>query len=159
MQLISPEQQLEIARRVRETFEAPDDWLRGAWGLDDNGKRLSFDSGLHATDEHGASCPPALGIRRPTGLRCFCLGAAIRIHTGALLNNHPAGPSALDDEMCAVYVHVGALHAPVSPASFSTPYLDILVDWNDRPERSFADVQRLADATVQHLDAARFGAV
>lgn len=158
MEFISPEQKLEIARRVRETFESADDWLQGAWGLDDAGKPLGFGSGLHATDEHGRSCPPALGIRSPTGLRCFCLGAAIRIHTGTVLDTHSAGPAALDEEMCQVYVHVGALQAPVSPATFSSPYLDILVDWNDRPGRTFADVQRLAGAAVDHLEEARWNA-
>ena len=60
--------------------------------------------------------------------------------------------------MCRVYVRVAALSARLSRASIGAPYLDILVDWNDNPTRTFADIQHLTNAVVEHLDTERYDA-
>lgn len=154
MRTLTPERELEIARRVRDTFDCPNRWCRGGWGRDDRGDTLQFDGGFHARDAEGRPHPPALDVRPSGRLRCFCLGAAIRIHTGAVLCLDPADVGQLADRMCTTYVRVGKLYRHVSHNNALEPYLEAVIEWNDQKDRHFVDIQTLAASVVEHLGAA-----
>ena len=155
MQALTPEQLLEIARRVADTFNEPKRWHRGSWGRDDDGYRLSFDGHFHVEDEHGNRHKPALAMRPPDAPRCFCLGAAIRIHTGDISGLDPASLGDLVEQICLVYVNVGKLHRHLHFHNTLGPFLEAVIEWNDQPERTFPEIRTLAQAVVEHLDAAR----
>ena len=156
MQTLSPEQLLEIARRVAETFDTPDRWHKGSWGRDDDGYRLSFDGGFHVEDENGRRHTPALRMRPPDAQRCFCLAGAIRIHTGAIAGCNPSSLGDLIEQICLVYVNLGKLHRHLQFHDTFEPYLEAVIEWNDQSERTFPEIRSLARAVVDHLDAARF---
>ena len=156
MQTLTPEQLLEIARRVSDTFDDPRRWHQGSWGRDDDGYPLSFDGHFHVEDEHGNRHKPALAMRPPDAPRCFCLGAAIRIHTGNVSGLDPSSIGDLVEQICLVYVDVGKLHRHLRFENSFEPYLEAVIAWNDRAERTFPEIQALARAVVEHLDAARF---
>ena len=90
MQTLSPEQKLEIARRVHETFDVPKRWHQGGWGRDDDGDVIEFDGGFHVVDNDEVRHRPAFRLATPESPRCFCLGAAIRIHTASFLRGDPS---------------------------------------------------------------------
>ena len=110
MPTISPEQKLEIARRVHETFDIPKRWHQGGWGRDDDGDVIEFDGGFHVVDNDEVRHRPAFRLATPESPRCFCLGAAIRIHTGTLLLGDPSHTGEASETMCAVYSLVHAAH-------------------------------------------------
>ena len=89
MQTPSPEQKLEIALRVHETFDLPKRWHQGGWGRDDDGDVIEFDGGFHVVDNDEVRHRPAFRLATPESPRCFCLGAAIRIHAGSVLSPRP----------------------------------------------------------------------
>ena len=156
MQTLTPEQLLEIARRVADTFDEPKRWHQGSWGRDDDGYRLSFEGRFHVADEDGRHYKPALGMRPPDAARCFCLAAAIRIHTGDVSGLNPASLGDLIEQICLVYVNVGKLHRHLVFDNSFEPYLGAVIEWNDQPERSFPEIRTLAQAVIEHLDHARF---
>ena len=157
MESLSPEQTLEIARRVDETFDTAERWHRGSWGRDDDGYPLSFDGGFHVKDQNGNRHTPALRMRLPDAQRCFCLAAAIRIHTAAVAGCDPASPGGHLERICQIYISVGRLHDYRRRRNAIEPYLDALIEWNDRPDRTFREIRALARAVVERLDSARFG--
>ena len=154
MLTLSPEQLLEIARRVKDTFDTADRWHKGSWGRDDDGYRLSFDGGFHIEDENGRRHAPALRMRLPDAQRCFCLAAAIRIHTGAVAGHDPSALGDLIEQICLIYVNVRNLHQHLQCHDTFEPCLDALIEWNDQAERRFPEIQNLAKAVVEHLDGA-----
>ena len=156
MPTLTPEQLLEIARRVADTFDQPKRWHQGSWGRDDDGYSLSFDGHFHVDDENGNLHKPALAMRPPDAQRSFCLGAAIRIHTGDVSGLDPASLADLVEQICLVYVNVGKLHRHLRFENSFEPYLEAVIAWNDRVGRAFPEIQALAQAVVEHLDAARF---
>ena len=156
MQTLTPEQLLEIARRVADTFNEPKRWHQGSWGRDDDGYSLSFDGHFHVDDENGNPHKPALAMRPPDASRSFCLGAAIRIHTGDISGLDPSSLGNLVEQICLVYVDVGKLHRHLRFENTFEPFLEAVIEWNDRAERTFPEIQTLAQAVVEHLDAARF---
>ena len=157
MQTLSPEQLLEIARRVAETLDEPKRWHQGGWGRDDDGYALSFDGHFHVQDQDGNPHRPALGMRGPDAPRCFCLGAAIRIHTGDIAGLNPASLGDLVEQICLIYVNVGNLHGHLKFENTFEPYLEAVIEWNDQPVRTFRQIHSLAQGVVADLDAARFG--
>ena len=158
MQTLSREQLLEIARRVADTFDEPKRWHQGGWGHDDDRYTLSFDGHFHVEDQDGNHHTPALRMRPPDAPRCFCLGAAIRIHTGDISGLDPASLGDLVEQISLVYVNVGQLHDHVQFENTFEPYLEAVIEWNDQPSRTFREIHSLAQGVVAHLDAARFGA-
>ena len=156
MPTLTPEQLLEIARRVADTFDEPKRWHQGSWGRDDDGYSLSFDGHFHVDDENGNPHKPALAMRPPDAPRSFCLSAAIRIHTGDVSGLDPASLGNLVEQICLVYVNVGKLHRHIRYENSFEPYLEAVIAWNDRVVRAFPEIQALAQAVVEHLDAARF---
>lgn len=155
MQILSPKQMLEIARRVHETFDRPGRWHRGGWGRDDDGDVIEFDGGFHVVANDHVRHPPAFRLATPESLRCFCLGAAIRIHTGSLLLCDPAHIGDAAEAMCAVYTRLARIDtgARERDAAASEPHLNALIEWNDSDERSFEDIRALTAAVLRHLDA------
>ena len=143
-------------RRVAETLNDPKRWHQGGWGRDDDGYVFSFDGHFHVDDQNGNPHKPALGIRTPDAPRCFCLGAAIRIHTGDISGLNPSSLGDLVEQICLVYVNVGKLHRHVQHENTFEPYLEALIAWNDQPSRTFREIHSLAQGVVAHLDAARF---
>ena len=157
MQTLSPEQQLDIARRVHETLDLPKRWHRGGWGRDDDGDAIEFDGGFHVVDNDQVRQPPAFRLAAPESPRCFCLGAIIRIHTGWVLHCDPSHPGEATETVCAVYTRLAGIDTgdrERDPADFE-PHLNSLVDWNDSDERSFEDIRELTAAALRHLDAQR----
>ena len=157
MQTLSPEQLLEIARRVSDTLDEPERWHQGGWGRDDDGYALSFDGHFHVEDQDGNHYAPALSMRLPDAQRCFCLATAIRIHTGANAGCDPSALGDLIEQICLVYVNAGKLHRHLQFENTLEPYIDALIEWNDQPSRTFHEIRSLAQGVVAHLDAARFG--
>ena len=158
MKALSPEQKLEIARRVHETFDLPKRWHQGGWGRDDDGDVIEFDGGFHVIDADDVHHPPAFRLATPESPRCFCLGAAIRIHTGAVLAFDPACTGTLTETMSRIYTKVGRIHTrdrELDAAGFE-PQLNSIIDWNDSDERSYKDVRDLTAAVLRHLDAQRW---
>ena len=158
MQILVPEQLLEIARRVAETFDDPQRWHQGGWGHDDDHYTLSFDGHFHVEDQDGNHHTPALRMRPPDAPRCFCLGAAILIHTGDISGLDPARLGDLVEQISLVYVNVGQLHDHVQFENTFEPYLEAVIEWNDQPSRTFREIRSLAQGVIAHLNAARFGA-
>lgn len=156
MQTLSPEQLLEIARRVAETFDEPQRWHQGGWGHDDDHYTLSFDGHFQVEDQDGNHHTPALRMRPPDAPRCFCLGAAILIHTGDISGLDPARLGDLVEQISLAYVNVGQLHDHVQFENTFEPYLEAVIEWNDQPSRTFGEIRSLAQGVVAHLDAARF---
>ena len=157
MQTLSREQLLEIARRVAETFAEPKRWHQGSWGRDDDGYALSFDGHFHVEDQDGNHHTPALRMRPPDAPRCFCLGAAIRIHTGDIADLNPAGLGDLVEQICLVYVNVGNLHQHLQFHNTFEPYLEAVIEWNDQSSRTFHEINSLSQGVIAHLDANRAG--
>ncbi len=71
MRTLSPEQKLEIARRVHDTFDRPKRWHQGGWGRDDDGDVIEFDGGFHVVDNDEVRHPPAFQLATPESPRCF----------------------------------------------------------------------------------------
>ena len=158
MQTPSPEQKLEIARRVHETFDFPKRWHQGGWGRDDDGDVIEFDGAFHVVDNDDVRHPPAFRLATPESPRCFCLGAAIRIHTGSLLSRDPSHTGQVTETMCEIYIRVGRIDTRergLDAADFE-PHLNSLIDWNDSDDRSWEDVRGLTAAVLRHLDARRW---
>ena len=155
MQTLTPEQLVEIARRVAETLDESKRWHQGSWGRDDDGYRLSFDGRFHVEDEEGRHHKPALAMRPPDAARSFCLGAAIRIHTGDISGRDPSCLGDLVEQVCLVYVNVGKLHRHLRFENTFEPYLEAVIEWNDRTGRSHDEIRVLTAAAVRHLDARR----
>ena len=99
--------------RTAATLNEPKRWHQGGWGRDDDGYALSFDGHFHVEDQDGNHHTPALRMRPPHAPRCFCLGAAIRIHTGDISGLNPSSLGDLVEQICLVYVNVGKLHRHV----------------------------------------------
>ena len=158
MQTLSPEQLLEIARRVAETFDEPKRWHQGGWGRDDDHYTLSFDGHFHVQDQDGNHHAPALRMCPPDAPRCFSLCAAIRTQIGDIAGLDPASLGDLVEQISLVYVNVGQLHDHVQFENTFEPYLEAVIEWNDQPSRTFREIHSLAQGVVAHLDAARFGA-
>ncbi len=158
MQTLSPEQQLEIARRVHETFDRPKRWFQGGWGRDDDGDVIEFDGGFHVVDSDEVRHPPAFRLATPESPRCFCLGAAIRIHTGSVLHYDPAHTGEATESMCAVYTRLAGIDTGdrERDAADSEPHLNAIIEWNDFDERSYADIRALTAAVLRHLDTQRW---
>ena len=157
MQIPSPRQILEIARRVHDTFSAPRRWHQGGWGRDDDGDVIEFDGGFHVVDDRDQRVPPAFYSSDPDSPRCFCLGAAIRIHAGNVLGRDPSHTGDATETVCAVYTRVGHIDTSgreQNPGDFE-PHLNSIVDWNDSDDRSYDDVRHLTAAVLRHLDARR----
>ncbi len=155
MQTLTPEQLLEIARRVAETLDEPRRWHQGSWGRDDDGYPLSFDGRFHVEDEDGRHHKPALRMRPPDAPRCFCLAAAIRIHTGDISGRDPSCLGDLVEQICLVYVNVGKLHRHLRFDNSFEPYLETVIEWNDQTGRTYEEIRELTEAVLRHLDARR----
>ncbi|MDE0050388.1 MAG: hypothetical protein OXO52_11420 [Rhodospirillales bacterium] len=159
MQTLSPEQLLEIARRVHETFHLPKRWHQGGWGRDDDGDVIEFDGNFHVFDNDEVRHPPAFRLATPESPRCFCLGAAIRIHTGSFFLGDPSLTGQACESMCEIYTRIGHIDTrerELNAANFE-PHLDSVIEWNDDEDRSYEDIRELTAAVLRHLDAARFG--
>ena len=103
--------------------------------------------------------PPALRLSTPESPRCFCLAAAIRIHTGSVLCRDPTHTGEPTETMCGIYTRIGRIYTrdrDLDAADFE-PHLNAIIDWNDTDKRSYEDVRDLTAATLRHLDTARFG--
>ena len=150
--------QLEIARRVHETFDLPKRWHQGGWGRDDDGDVLDFDGGFHVVDNDEVRHPPAFRNSSPDSPRCFCLGAAIRIHAGNVLGFDPACTGDATETVSAVFTRVGRIDTPTRERDVPDfePHLNAIVEWNDSDERSWEDVRDLTAAALRHLEARRW---
>ena len=157
MQTPSPEQMLEIARRVHETFDRPRRWHQGGWGRDDDGDVIEFDGGFHVVDNDEVRHPPAFRLATPESPRCFCLGAAIRIHTGSVLRHDASDTGEATESLCAVYTGLAGIDTGdrERDAADFEPHLNSLIEWNDSEERSYGDIRALTAAVLRHLDAQR----
>ncbi len=157
MPILSPGQQFEIARRVHETYDRPRRWRQGGWGRDDDGDVIEFDGDFHVFDNDEVRHPPAFRLATPESPRCFCLGAAIRIHTGAVLHCDPPHAGEASETMCAVYSGLAGIDTRDRPldAADVEPHLDGLIEWNDCDERSFEDIRALTAAALHRLDPRR----
>ena len=158
MQTLSPEQKLEIARRVHETFDRPKRWHQGGWGRDDDGDVIEFDGGFHVVDNDEVRHPPAFRLATPESPRCFCLGAAIRIHTASFLRGDPSHTGQATETMCEIYTAIGGIDTrerELDAADFE-PRLNSIIGWNDSDERSYEDIRELTAAVLRHLDAQRW---
>ena len=159
MRTPKPEQMLEIARRVHETFHIPKPWHQGGWGRDDDGDVIEFDGSFHVVDNDEVRHRPAFRLATPESPRCFCLGAAIRIHTGSVLFHDPSHTGEATETMCGIYTRIGCIDTrdrELDAADFE-PHLNAIIDWNDTDGRSYEDVRELTASALRHLDAARFG--
>ena len=158
MKARSPEQKLEIARRVRETLDLPKCWHQGGWGRDDDGDVIEFDGGFHVVDNDEVRHPPAFRLATRESPRCFCLGAAIRIHTGSILFPDPSSTGQATEAMCEIHTGIGRIDTrdrELDAADFG-PHLNSIIEWNDSDERSFKDIRELTAAVLRHLDAQRW---
>ena len=158
MPILTPEQKLEIARRVHETFDRPKRWHQGGWGRDDDGDMIEFDGGFHVVDNDEVRHRPAFRLATPESPRCFCLGAAIRIHTGSVLHYDPSHTGEASETMCGVYTRLAGIDtsARERDAADFEPHLNSLIEWNDSDERSWEDIRELTAAALRHLDAQRW---
>ena len=158
MQTPSPEQQLEIARRVHETFDLPKRWHQGGWGLDDDGCTIEFDGDFHVVTKNGVHQPAEFDVLMPDSPRCFCLGAAIRIHTGHVLGHDPFDTGETTETVSEIYTRIGGIETEdreLDAADFE-PHLNSLIGWNDADGRSYDDVRDLTGAVLRHLEARRW---
>ncbi len=158
MQTLSPDQKLKIARRVHETFELPKRWHQGGWGRDDDGDVIEFDGGFHVVDNDEVRHPPAFRLLTPESPRCFCLGAAVRIHTGSFFLGYSSYTGQASETMCEIYTRIGRIDTrdrELDAADFE-PHLNSIITWNDSDERSFEDIRGLTTAVLRHLDAQRW---
>ena len=158
MHTLSPDRKLEIARRVHETFDLPKRWHQGGWGLDDDGDVIEFDGGFHVVDNDEVRHPPALRVAAPESPRCFCLGTAIRIHTGQVLGHDPSHSGQTTETMSEIYTRVGRIETEgrkLDAADFE-PHLNSIIGWNDSEERSYEGLRELTGTVLRHLDARRW---
>lgn len=158
MQTPNPRQMLEIARRVHETFDLPKRWHQGGWGLDDDGDIIEFDGSFLVVDDQDVRRPPAFRSATPDSPRCFCLGAAIRIHTGNVLGFDPACTGDATETVSAVYTRVGRIDTSerkIDATDFE-PQLNSVIAWNDSDQRSYEDVRDLTAAALRHLETRRW---
>ena len=130
---------------------------RAAGAVTTTATTLSFDGHFHVEDQDGNHHTPALHMRHPDAPRCFCLGAAIRIHTGDIAGLNPSSLGDLVEQICLVYVNVGKLQQHLQFENTFEPYLEAVIHWNDQPSRTFREIHSLAQGVIAHLDAARFG--
>ena len=136
MQTLSPEQLLEIARRVAETFDTPDRWHKGSWGRDDDGYRLSFDGGFHVEDENGRRPHPGAPHAAPRRRGAVsALPAPSGSTPGQSPGCDPSGLGDLIEQICLVYVNVGKLHRHLQFHDTFEPYLGRR-DRMERPGRA-----------------------
>lgn len=160
MPIPSPEQQLEIARRVHATLDRPARWHQRGWGRDDHGHAFEFDGGsFHAVDDDKNRHAPALRPASPDSRCCFCLGGAIRIHTGAVMGHDPSHTGDATETVCAAYTRAAGIDLEEESkkwlATEREPHLTALISWNDASDRSHADVRELTGAVLRHVDAPR----
>ena len=158
MRTPSPEQKLEVARRVDETFDTPERWHQGGWGRDDDGDIIEFDGGFHVVDNDEVRHRPVFRLATPESPRCFRLGAAIRIHAGSVLDHDPSHTGDATEAMCAVctrFAGIDTRDREFDAADFE-PHLNSLIDWNDSDERSYEDIRARTAAVLRHLDAQRW---
>ena len=155
MPTLSPEQKLEIARRVHETFDRPKRWHQGGWGRDDDGDVIEFDGGFHVVDNNEVRHPPAFRLATPESPRCFCLGAAIRIHTASLRFDDPSHTGDVTETMCGIYAAIEGIDtsAPEQDPQDREPCLNAIIMWNDDDGRTWHDVRELTAAVLKHLEA------
>ena len=163
MQTLSPEQKLEIAQRVHETFDQPWRWHQGSWGRDDAGEVIEFDGEFYTVDHFDSELrhPPAWRMTDPDSPVCYCLGTAVVRHTCEALGHDPSlGHNATltrdaTEAMCALYTELAGIDTSEreNDATDFDPHRDALVDWNDAEERTFVDVCTLVGAVVRHLGA------
>ena len=164
MPTISPEQKLQIARRIHETFQLRKRWHQGNWGIDDDGDTIEFDSGFGflVEDHNGDHNRPALRDATPESPRCFCLSAAIRIHTASVISELPAWNPPYDpyyvshatETMCAIYTAVGDIDTQTHEYDSSCyhPYFYSIIGWNDSNERCYQDIRDLTAAVLRDLE-------
>ena len=161
---LSPEMKLDIARRVHETFQLRKRWRQGTWGHDDDGDVIEFDFGVGSDDEDDNTehHPPTFRDLTPESPRCFCLSAAIRIHTVDILAELPARhlPDHLyfvlhaTETMCAIYTEIGDIHTQTHEDDIDSfdAYFNSIIKWNDSTERRYQHIHDLTAAVVRHLD-------
>ena len=155
MPTLTPQQQLDIARRVHETFDLKKRWHQGGWGRDDDGDVIEFDGSFHVVDNDELRHPPAFRFATPESPRCFCLGAAIRIHTASLLFHDPSHTEDATETMCSIYAAIEGIDtsAREQDPQDREPNLNAIIMWNDDDERSWHDVRELTAAVLKHLEA------
>ena len=163
MQALTPEQKLEIAQRIHETFELPWDWHQGSWGRDDNGETVEFDGEFYVVDDEDSEVrhPPAWRRTDPDSPLCYCLATAVVRHTCEVLGHDPSlghNPTLTRDAteaMCALYTELAGIDTSEreNDAADFDPHRGALVDWNDADVRTFVDVCTLVCAVVRHLGA------
>lgn len=119
---------------------------------------IEFDGGFHVVDNDEIRHRPAFRLATPESPRCFCLGAAIRIHTGSILHYDPSHTGEATETMCAVYTRLAGIDTGdrERDAADFEPHLNSLIEWNDSDERSFEDIRELTAAVLRHLDALRW---
>ena len=119
--------------------------LHSTGGARDDGDVIEFDGGFHVVDDRDQPVPPAFYSSDPDSPRCFCLGAAIRIHTGNVLGHDPSYTGDATETVCAVYTRVGRVDTGERQGDSGDlePHLNSIIDWNDSDERSYDDVRDL----------------
>ena len=119
---------------------------------------IEFDGGFHVVDNDEVRHRPAFRLATPESPRCFCLGAAIRIHTGSLLLDDPSHTGEASETMCAVYTRLAGIDtsAREQDAADFEPHLNSIIEWNDSDERSYEEIRELTAAVLHHLDAQRW---
>ena len=155
MQTPQRAQMRDIAARVHTTFDARERWHQVGWGYDDEGEFFAFKENAEFVKRGADGAIPALRTAAPDSLRCFCLGAAIRIQTAAVLGHDPREHVDATEAVCALYARIGRIDPEGyegEPAVFE-PWLDAVVQWNDEDVRTFEEVRALTEAVVHHLDA------
>ena len=155
MQILSPEQKLQIARCVHETFDRPSRWQQQGWGRDDEDVTIEFDGTFYIVEEDSTTQAPMLRFAIQNTYRCLCLSAAIGIHTGLVLSHHPLPAIRTSTEfMCAVYTKCAGINPAMRDrdAENVTPHMSILSHWNDANERSFKDIRQLTASALRELD-------
>ncbi len=109
MQTPSPEQSLEIARRIQETFSVPERWHQGGWGRDDDGDIIDYDGSFYIVDNDDVHHPAAFRLSTPNSPRCLCLAAAILIHTASVLSRDPANTGKHTEAICSLYTRLARI--------------------------------------------------
>ena len=157
MQTPSPEQSLEIARRIQETFSVPERWHQGGWGRDDDGDIIDYDGSFYIVDNDDVHHPAAFRLSTPNSPRCLCLAAAILIHTASVLSRDPANTGKHTEAICSLYTRLARIDtiAQHKNTPHLEPHLNSIIDWNDSDDRSYDDVRDLTATVLHHLRASR----
>ena len=137
-----------IAGAVHRMLDEPGRWHHGAWGTDDSGAKLDFED----EEMHGE-----IG-KEPKPCRCLCLGAAIKIASGRVLEIDPGQVVADTAEGIAVhYSEMIAIDDPKVRAEIESgegdteePHMDTVIWWNDVPNRTWAEVHALTRKVWAH---------